>query len=245
MNARDTGGLDADGTLYDASFECDDCGTVYTWPVTPGLAPNDDPLQVDMLALIREHEDGGCSAGALLGLEERLRKLPRGFYFGAADRQGDTEAIKPQFLTFEKSRRQRLVSDAIQDAETLIGTFRQARNFDRLGNTPDLLPQLADLLEDVVKRTNNFIDDVRSSADRYRRVSDATSAADVRPFKLAAAVEPTPQAPAAAASNVEKTPATPKPGPGLARVVEDEVATLSDFEAAFDRAAAKFKADRR
>lgn len=56
-----TGGLDP-GTLelFDAHFECFDCGLFYSWPVTPGLAANVDPKQTEMLALARTHTAEAC-----------------------------------------------------------------------------------------------------------------------------------------------------------------------------------------
>lgn len=61
--ARDTGGFDAvTNELFDASFECFDCGLYYSWPVTPGLAPNADPKQTEMLALVKAHTPAVCRA---------------------------------------------------------------------------------------------------------------------------------------------------------------------------------------
>lgn len=55
-----TGGEDENGDLFGAEFGCDECGTFYSWPVTPGLAPSVDPLQKDMLALVAMHTEESC-----------------------------------------------------------------------------------------------------------------------------------------------------------------------------------------
>lgn|GEM_PF-4823551 len=61
MTWMDTGGLDPeDGLVYDARWGCDDCGLSYSWPVTPGLAPKEDPKQTQMLAIIAEHTPETC-----------------------------------------------------------------------------------------------------------------------------------------------------------------------------------------
>ncbi|MEV8180302.1 hypothetical protein [Specibacter sp. NPDC078692] len=61
--SRGTGGIDAEtNELFDAHFECHDCGTFYSWPVTPGLAAIDDPKQTEMLALVNGHTPETCQA---------------------------------------------------------------------------------------------------------------------------------------------------------------------------------------
>lgn len=72
----DTGGFDpATNELLDASFACHDCGLSYSWPVTEGLAANDDQKQTEMLALVAEHTPAVCraaQAAAAVELEKVL-----------------------------------------------------------------------------------------------------------------------------------------------------------------------------
>lgn len=74
--SRDTGGYDEDeDAVFPASFECHDCGLCYSWPVTPGLAPNDDPLQTEMLALVNAHTTAACRAAQASAAIEREKVL--------------------------------------------------------------------------------------------------------------------------------------------------------------------------
>lgn len=69
-----TGGEDEDGVVGAAEWGCDECSTYYSWPVTPGLAPVDDPLQSDMRALVALHTPESCeaswAAAAVMDFEE-------------------------------------------------------------------------------------------------------------------------------------------------------------------------------
>ncbi|NVM97799.1 hypothetical protein [Arthrobacter sp. SDTb3-6] len=76
----DTGGIGDDAWLYPAEWGCDDCGLYYSWPVTPGLAPVDDPLQKDMLALIAQHTPESCkTAQAAAGVVQAQANTADGF----------------------------------------------------------------------------------------------------------------------------------------------------------------------
>jgi hypothetical protein len=74
MINRGNGGTDLEtDEQFDASFHCYDCDLYLSWPVTPGLAPNEDPLQTEMLALVAEHTPAACRAaqvGAALDREK-------------------------------------------------------------------------------------------------------------------------------------------------------------------------------
>ncbi len=72
---RDTGGLDENGNLMMAGYECYDCGLSYSWPVTPGLAASEDPLQVEMLALVKAHTPAVCRAAQAVAVHEQQRAL--------------------------------------------------------------------------------------------------------------------------------------------------------------------------
>lgn len=73
--ARDTGGFDLEtNELFDASFECFDCGLYYSWPVTPGLAPVKDPKQTEMLALVAAHTPAACRAAQARNAVEREKE---------------------------------------------------------------------------------------------------------------------------------------------------------------------------
>lgn len=57
------GGTDENGDVYPASFDCDDCGLSLSWPVTPGVPASQDPVAMPMLAMIADHDRGGCTGG--------------------------------------------------------------------------------------------------------------------------------------------------------------------------------------
>lgn len=76
----DTGGIGDDAWLYPAEWGCDDCGLYYSWPVTPGLAPVDDPLQKDMQSLIADHTPETCKAAqAAAGVVQAQANTADGF----------------------------------------------------------------------------------------------------------------------------------------------------------------------
>lgn len=241
MSRHSTGGRDADGEMYPASFECDDCGLFLSWPVTEevgvGILPAaEDPTAQPMLAMIREHDNGGChgDAGAFpAALNSAAMDYPRNVYFGAEDRRLDgPQQLVEKYLPFERSRRQKQIANAITDAEQLITALKAIRSFDVKGNVHHALPQVTDALADVVAHTRNLVADVESSLARFVEFGcpppDGGS-----PAESAVAVEPTPQAPAAADNS-------PRPGPHLVSVKvfspdESPAAQL----AAFDRAVAR------
>lgn len=238
MSSYSTGGRDADGEMYPASFECDDCGLFLSWPVTEvlggGIMPAaEDPTAQPMLAMIREHDGGGCHIDTdALATAQRPTAVsyPRHLYFGAEDRLLDgPQQLSEKYVPYERARRQKLVGNAISDAEQLITALKAIRSFDTKGNAHHALPQVADALADVVAHTRNLVEDVESSLARFTEFGCPPD--DGSPPDPAAAVEPTPRAPAVADPK-------PKPGPHLASVhVFDPAGSPRDQLAAFDRAA--------
>ena len=91
MSQYSTGGRDPiDGEMYDASFECDDCGLYLSWPVTETadgkrVPASKDPIAAPMLAMIAEHDNGGCQRDAGLSPEAPALRVefPRDLYFKA------------------------------------------------------------------------------------------------------------------------------------------------------------------
>jgi hypothetical protein len=149
--------------------------------------------------------------------------LPRNLYFDAVDRQLYTEGLATKVIPSEVGRRHKLLQTSIKDAEQLIAAFRSAYHFDRPGNIELVLPQIADTLDDLTKHARNFITDVETSAERYRRVNRSINLADEDHQEPAdTAVEPASEAPAASAAasspaspiGGEETIPGPKPGPG-------------------------------
>ncbi|WP_420179657.1 hypothetical protein [Paenarthrobacter sp. TA1.8] len=207
MSSWSNGGRDEDGYMTDAYFECDDCGLSLQWPVTEGLAPNEDPKQTEMRAMVRAHDAGGCQIERHTQIQtvptNAGGRLPKGFYFSI---NPATKHPSPSV-----SRRLRDLQSTIMDAENLIGALKTARHFDRLGNIDHALPQITAALAEVVENAMLFVTAVETSANQFRRGSDGSQeAAGGQSSDPAAAVE-TPDVPAAAAS-------TPKPGPHLATV---------------------------
>ncbi|WP_115790017.1 hypothetical protein [Arthrobacter silvisoli] len=171
--------------------------------------------------------------------------LPRNLYFDAVDRQLYTEGLATKVIPSEVGRRHKLLQTSIKDAEQLIAAFRSAYHFDRPGNIELVLPQIADTLDDLTKHARNFIADVETSAERYRRVNRSINLADGDPAEPAdTAVEPDPMAPAAPAEASSpasaiadgKTIPAPKPGPGLVNIAV--------FDPAKSPAAQLFELDR-
>ncbi|MFJ4168523.1 hypothetical protein ACIPY3_03325 [Paenarthrobacter sp. NPDC089714] len=174
--------------------------------------------------------------------------LPRHSYFNAMDRQGETQAFVDKMIPHEQGRRQKLLMSAIQDADNLISALKTTRQFDRHGNIELVLPQISDALADVVTKTRNFIADVETCTDRYRKTtSDSSEAAGGQPEEPADTaaggsvigvayvdVLPTFDRPQKADS------ASPKPGPHLASVTMfDPNRSTSEQLAALDRAASR------
>lgn len=185
-----------------------------------------------------------------MGRNEATALLPRHVYFNAVDRQGETEAFVEKMIPHEQGRRHKLLLTTIQDAENLISALKTTRQFDRHGNIELVLPQISDALADVVTKTRNFIADVETCTERYRKTTaDSFEAAGGQPGEPAVSEESS-EAPAAGAStigvaHVEILPtferpadSVPKPGPHLAPVtVFDPKRSTKDQLAALDLAA--------
>ncbi|MCW3766440.1 hypothetical protein OCL88_08135 [Paenarthrobacter sp. PAE-2] len=192
----------------------------------------------------------------MMGRNGATDLLPRHAYFHAVDRQGETDALVEKMIPFEQSRRHKLLLSAVQDAENLITALKTTRQFDRHGNIELVLPQISDALADVVTKTRNFIADVETCTDRYRKtLTDSTEDAGGQPVEPAAAVE-SPDVPAAAAPSPmtvhvlldprvtedldDFAETAPKPGPHLSSVtVFDPARSPRDQLAALDRATAR------
>ncbi len=220
MSHRDTGGLDADGTFWDASFECDDCGIVFTWPVTPGVAPIDDPFQVDMLTLIREHEDGGCSPAAAAPSDVSVAQFldyPRNLYLNAEDFKKANPGLHDKALDVIRNQRYGLFRNVNARAEDFGSAVKALKAFDRTGNIGSAVRHVEDTFRDLKNSTRELIEDIEAAEIRHQQACIVLPAHG-QPTKPAADAEPSPGAPTAAAPTNTTPPPGPKPGPGRVHV---------------------------
>jgi hypothetical protein len=149
--------------------------------------------------------------------QENLAGPPRNLFFGVEDRRlGGRAGLTDKHVIVEKSRRYQLAETVINSAIQVANAVRTMRTFDRTGNAEQVLDHLGATLDDLVKQTNNLIEEVEKSVDRYGDGLDAladrdadealaalnTPAAAALPTAAAgpnpAAAPPTPQALAAA-----------------------------------------------
>lgn len=244
MSTRyDTGGTDFDGAVYDASFECEDCGFSLSWPVTQGLPAAQDPVAAPMLAMIADHEDGACPSRQLQ--RERLHQFPKDLYFNAEDHNVGPDALPEGELAVIRNRRYAIHRRLCTLLEDLQHAAKPLKAFDRNGNIGMAAANLMDTALVAQKVLRNLTLDIAEAEQRFREQSDlvesptpaqAPVSAEPTPQALTdigslpAVVEPAPQAPATAG---------PKPGPHLTTVhVFDPTVSTRDQLAAFDRAAA-------
>ena len=131
---------------------------------------------------------------------------PRNLYFGAEDRRLEgPQRLSEKYVPYERARRQKLIANAITDAEQLITALKAIRSFDVKGNAHHALPQVADALADVVTHTRNLTGDVEASIARFEEFGCPPDGG--APEDPAAAVEPTPRL------RRLPTPASPEAGP--------------------------------
>jgi hypothetical protein len=231
--ARDMGGMDVDGDVYDASWYCEGCGVSYSWPVTPGLAPIEDPKQTEMLAIIAEHDSEGCPG--LPAVPAPFVDLPRDLYFKAEDHARKNPGIREKELAIIQNQRFAQVRRASALLEDLGYALKALKAFDRTGNVGDALGHLQETALDFQKVIRNLVTDVEEAEDRHRQASVKAYREDSSPTNSAAVVEPPPTVPAA-------VDLTPKPGPHLTNVhVFDPQGSARAQLAAFDRATASHK----
>jgi hypothetical protein len=147
--------------------------------------------------------------------------LPRNLYFGAEDWLAAKPGITDQDLAHVRNQRHQLVGHVAHKAEKLLAAVRTLRDFDTTGNATTALDHIEAVRDDLQKLTTNLVTDVEDAEARYDQHST--------PETPAAAVEPTPQAPAAAGPHVrlEGTP-----GPSPAQVAARINAALVDRAAA-------------
>ena len=138
-----------------------------------------------------------------LGTQETLEVVPpRNLFFGVEDRRlGGRAGLEDKYLRMEASRRQQLAQHVIDSALQVANAVRTLRTFDRTGNADQVIDHLNASLDDLVKKARNLTAEVEKSVDRYGDGMDALHARDAAEARAAlntpAAVEPSPQAPAA------------------------------------------------
>ncbi|MFK0005505.1 hypothetical protein ACIQTZ_00480 [Paenarthrobacter sp. NPDC090520] len=240
MSSWSNGGRDEDGLMTDAYFECEDCGLSLQWPVTEGLAPNEDPKQTEMRAMVRAHDAGGCK----IERHERIQaaptsastRLPKGFYFSI---DPAAKHVNPAV-----SRRLRDLQSTIMDAENLIGALKTAKHFDRLGNIDHALPQITAALAEVVENAMLFVTTVETTANQFRQANDTSQETaggqPEGPDDATADGSGTGVIVVDVLPTFERQHKAPKPGPHLASVtVFDPNHSIPAQLAALDRAASR------
>lgn len=202
MTARfDTGDRDFDGSVYDASYECDDCGLSLSWPVTEGLPAAQDPVAAPMLAMIAEHDATGCPALK----QERVRQFPKDLYFNAEDHAIGPDALPESELAVIRNQRFASHRRLCTLLEDLQHAAKPLKAFDRNGNIGMAAANLLDTAVEAQKILRNLAQDIAEAEQRFRDASGADEESPAPPPAPASVVEPSPQVP---------TDAGPKPKPG-------------------------------
>ena len=144
---------------------------------------------------------------------------PRNLYFGAEDWKAKKPDISEKDLGHVRNQRHVLIGHVTHKAERLIAAVSKSlRDFDATGNADMVLDHIEQTMLDLRKLSTNLVEDVSAAVDRYGDAMDALAEEDAQPAgheTPAAAVEPTPQAPAAAGTNKRVDGA---PGPSPAQV---------------------------
>lgn len=236
MIARDMGGLDVDGDVYDASWYCEGCGVSYSWPVTPGLAPMEDPKQTEMLAIIAQHDAEGCPGLSTLAATSPYVDLPRDLYFKAEDHARKYPGIREKELAIIQNQRFAQVRRASALLEDLGYALKALKAFDHTGNVGNALGHLQETALDFQKVIRNLVTDVEEAEERHRDASLKAYREGSSPTNSAVAVEPSPTVPAAVDQPVALS--VVKPGPHLAavHVFDPDRSTKAQLEE-FDRSA--------
>ena len=139
---------------------------------------------------------------------------PRNLYFGAEDWKAMKPEISEQDLAHVRNQRHALIGHVTHKAERLIAAVSKSlRDFDATGNADMVLDHIEQTILDLQKLSTNLVEDVSAAVDRYGDGVDAL-AANESPDTPAVAVEPTPQAPAAAGTNL-RLDGTPGPSPAV------------------------------
>ena len=119
-------------------------------------------------------------------------ELPRNLYFGGEDVVAAKPNITDQELALVRNQRHNLVGQVTHKTEKLLAAARSLRDFDTTGNAGAALDHIEAIRDDLTKLTTNLINDVEDAEARYEKHSAPATETP------AAAVEPSPQAPAAA-----------------------------------------------
>jgi hypothetical protein len=93
---------------------------------------------------------------------------PRHLFFGAEDRRlGGRAGLEDKYLVMEKARRHQLAEHVINTANQLASSVRTLRAFDRTGNADMALDHIEQTFADLKKHTDNLVNEVTGSVDRY------------------------------------------------------------------------------
>lgn len=102
---------------------------------------------------------------------------PRHLFFGVEDyKVSRTPELQDSYLVIERARRAQAKDRAIVRAQHLISAIKAVYSFDQTGNVMATLPHLEEALSDVVKLTNNLMNDVGDAGRRYAAAIDDLAA---------------------------------------------------------------------
>ena len=132
--------------------------------------PNDDPLQVDMLLLIREHEDGGCfTAAATAGdvSTARFVDYPRHLYLNAEDFKRANPGLPEKTLVVIRNQRYGLFRNVNARAEDFEAAVKALKAFDGTGNVGSAVRHVEDTFRDLQNPTHELIEDIETAEIRH------------------------------------------------------------------------------
>lgn len=142
---------------------------------------------------------------------------PRHLFFGAEDRRvGGRTGLEEKHLSIERARRHQLAEHVINTANQLAAAVRTLRAFDRTGNADMALDHIEATFADLKKVTDNLVNEVSKSVDRYGDELEKLAFRDI------------------AAAREATDAQTPKPGPS-----PQSVARVRSLNAALDAVMAR------
>ena len=136
---------------------------------------------------------------------------PRHLFFGAEDRRlGGRAGLEEKYLVMERARRHQLAEHVINTANQLASAVRTLRAFDRTGNADMALDHIEQTFADLKKQTNNLVNEVTGSVDRYGDELEKLAFRDIAAAREATDAQTPQRGPAV----VHHVVTGPKPGPG-------------------------------
>ncbi|WP_157370932.1 hypothetical protein [Arthrobacter sp. Leaf141] len=143
--------------------------------------------------------------------------MPRNLFFRGEDMRA--EGLPEVQIELMVGKRHSDHTRLVRKLAQLVDASKNIKSFDGTGNAEDALPHFRDTADDAFKQLRNLSRDVELASDRYRAAIGST------PPQSPAAVEPSPNAPAAG----------PLPGPGLHIVVSRPLTSAQKADDAVKR----------